>query len=64
MALNPELNIILKEMWRLDEKTLEGQVMDEKESEFYAMHLETIKNYYSSNSDYWQKKYIQHGNQN
>ena len=64
MALDHELNMILKEMWRLDEKTLGGQVLDEKESEFYATHLETIKKNYTSNSDYWNNKQIHHGNQN
>ena len=64
MALDHELNMLLKEMWRLDEKTLGGQVLDEKESEFYATHLETIKKYYTSNSDYWNNKQIHHGNQN
>lgn len=56
MALDSELNSILKEMWRLDEMIQEGEVLSDKEIEFYDNHLEIIKNYYIKNSNYWNNK--------
>ncbi len=58
MAINQELNKILKEMWRLDEKMFANEVLNEKEKEFYSEHLEDIKEYYKTNSKYWNEKDI------
>ena len=56
MALNEQLNKILKEMWLIDEKLTNGEVIFEEETEFYKNHLSTIKNYYHEQSLYWKEK--------
>lgn len=56
MALDEELNSILKEMWRIDEKIQDRQELDNNEKEFYTKNLETIQKYYTSNSNYWNNK--------
>lgn len=56
MALDEELNKILKEVWRLDEKINEGKELSTEEKGFYDSHLPTIKNYYHGQYLYWEKK--------
>lgn len=56
MALDQELNSVLKEMWRLDEKIKDGQELSDDERDFYTKNLEIIKKYYTSNSNYWNNK--------
>jgi hypothetical protein len=56
MALNEELNKILKEMWRIDEKFMNGGDVAVEEAEFYKNHLAIIKNYYQEQSLYWKEK--------
>lgn len=56
MAIDQELNKILKEMWRLDEKIVAGESLIETEKVFYNQYLETISNYYEKNGEYWQYK--------
>ncbi len=56
MALDEDLNKILKEMWKLDEKLLSGSFLAEEEKNFYNQNLKTIQEYYLKNSKYWQAK--------
>lgn len=56
MAIDKELNIILKEMWRLDDKLKAGESFVIDESLFYALHIRTITAYYESNARYWKMK--------
>lgn len=56
MAINEELNKILKEMWRIDEKNIGGESISSEESDFYKNHLSIIKNYYHEQYLYWDKK--------
>jgi hypothetical protein len=56
MPINQELNLILKEVWRIDEKLTSNEQLTETEKEFYNTHLETIQNYYAENNDYWKTK--------
>lgn len=56
MSLNEQLNIILKEMWRLEEKNIAGSQLDTTEKDFYNTHISDIKDYYSKNNSYWQSK--------
>ncbi len=56
MALNEELNKILKEVWRIDEKNTKGEFISGEEAEFYKKHVPTIKNYYREQYLYWEKK--------
>lgn len=56
MAINEELNKVLKEMWRIDEKGISGEILDDSEKIFYNEHLEDIRNYYVNNSLYWNSK--------
>lgn len=56
MPLNEELNKILKEVWRIDEKNTKGELLSPEEVRFYADHLPTIKNYYHEQYLYWEKK--------
>jgi hypothetical protein len=52
MGINPELNKVLKAMWRLDEQGCASQ--DEKD--FFEKHLPAIQAYYTNNAEYWNKK--------
>lgn len=54
--LDPELNNILKEMWRLDEKKIAGETWSDSEKEFFASHLSTIQEYYAASNAYWGNK--------
>lgn len=56
MAINEDLNKVLKEMWRLDEKREDGESLTVSEIDFYNNHLEVIKTYYKDQSSYWQQK--------
>lgn len=56
MPLNEQLNKVLKEMWRIDEKAINGESVSLEESEFYKNYLSTIKNYYHEQYLYWEKK--------
>lgn len=64
MALDQKLNSILKEMWRLDEKIIKGEMLEEYEQEFYSKNIEIIQKYYASNSEYWNNKKTHYGNKN
>lgn len=56
MAVDEELNKILKEMWRIDEKNINGGFISSDETDFYKNHLPTIKKYYREQYSYWEKK--------
>lgn len=56
MPIDINLNKILKEMWRLDEKISLGEVLSEQEVNFYDNHLNDIQQYYLKNDNYWQNK--------
>lgn len=56
MSTEELLNKILKEMWRLDEKTRSGSELSDDEKKFYNNHLAIIQNYYLKNNEYWQDK--------
>ena len=56
MALDEELNKILKEVWRIDEKNVKGENLLPEEMEFYNKNLPTIKSYYTDQYLYWKEK--------
>jgi len=56
MSLDKDLNTILKEMWRLDEKMSGGEDLNDAENNFYKLNLEVIKNYYKNQNSYWKEK--------
>jgi len=56
MAINQELNVILKQMWQLEEKIKANNTLSDTEKNFYNQHLIHIKNYYSDNKNYWENK--------
>lgn len=56
MPVEPALNTILKEMWRLQEKMDAGALMSESEQEFYNQNLNRIQEYYRDNETYWASK--------
>ena len=56
MPVDPNLNVILKEMWRLDEKISAGEALTREELAFYHNNLQTIVDYYQKNNEYWQGK--------
>lgn len=58
MAQNQELNKLLKEMWRLDEKLTGGKpgYITDDEIYFYNQNLSKIQEYYLKNSNYWKDK--------
>lgn len=60
MAIDTELNSVLKEMWRLDEKMYSGQPLSEKEEKFFSDNLAIISDYYKKNCRYWREKKTLH----
>jgi hypothetical protein len=56
MAIEDGVNMILKEMWRLDEKLGTIGSLDPTEKEFFNTHLDLIIQYYTQNSTYWKNK--------
>ena len=56
MAQDLELNKILKEMRRIDEKILSGGILGSEEVDFYDRNLSKIKKYYFDNHEYWNNK--------
>lgn len=56
MAQDQELNKILKQMWLLDEKITDGEILNISEKDFYNTHLENIQKYYTDNGEYWNRK--------
>ncbi len=56
MPINQERNIILKELWRIDEKFLSGEPLETNEKEFFNTNLQTIKDYYREFAEYWSTK--------
>lgn len=56
MPINQELNLKLKEMWRIDEKLASGGVLNDEERIFYNTYLLVIQNYYREMNDHWKKK--------
>ncbi len=56
MAIDIEVNKILKEMWRLDEMLVTGGSLSPAEKDFYNTNLSIIINYYNQNNQYWKDK--------
>lgn len=56
MPIDKELNLILKEMWRLDEKRKANESFTSEENSFYEHNINTIVVYYESNARYWSVK--------
>lgn len=56
MPIDPQVNKILKEMWRIDEKKQTDAEISDTEKEFYNTNLSIMQEYYSKNSNYWQNK--------
>lgn len=53
MAIDADLNKILKEMWRLDELRKKDIPLTEKEKKFFNTHWWTMIRYYSGNTQHW-----------
>lgn len=56
MAIDENLNKILKEMWRIDNKMMKKEVLELSEISFYNENLEIIKDYYWENNIHWKNK--------
>lgn len=56
MPIDVKLNLILKEMWRLNEKEKNKEPLNNNEKQFYDAHLQTIRDYYRSNAKHWNKQ--------
>ena len=56
MPIDENLNKILKEMWRLDNKLMKKEVLEMSEVSFYNENLPIIKNYYLENHIHWKDK--------
>ena len=57
MPIDENLNKILKEMWRLDNKQMKKEPLEMSEVQFYNAHLEIIQEYYWENNIHW-KNYL------
>lgn len=56
MPIDENLNLILKEMWRIDNKLMKKEALGEDEIKFYNQNLSVIKDYYWENNIYWKEK--------
>jgi hypothetical protein len=56
MAIDENLNKILKEMWRIDNKLMKKEPLEAAETSFYNENLEIIKDYYWENNIHWKDK--------
>ena len=56
MAIDENLNKILKEMWRIDNKLMKKEPLEVSETSFYNENLEIIKDYYWENNIHWKDK--------
>jgi hypothetical protein len=56
MPIDENLNRILKEMWRLDNKLMKHETLEPDEVKFYNQNLKIIKDYYWENNIYWRDK--------
>jgi hypothetical protein len=56
MPIDENLNTILKEMWRLDNKLMKKESLELSETRFYNEHLEIIQSYYWENNIHWKEK--------
>ena len=56
MAIDENLNKILKEMWRIDNKLMKKETLESSETTFYNENLEIIKDYYWENNIHWKDK--------
>jgi hypothetical protein len=56
MAIDENLNLILKEVWRIDNKLMKKEPLEDSELAFYNENLPIIKDYYVENYIYWKDK--------
>lgn len=56
MAIDENLNLILKEVWRIDNKLMKKEPLEDSEFAFYNENLPIIKDYYVENYIYWKDK--------
>lgn len=56
MPIDETLNKILKEMWRLDNKLMKKEILEDKEFSFYNEYLPIIQSYYLENHIHWKEK--------
>ncbi len=56
MPIDENLNRILKEMWRLDNKLMKKESLEVSETRFYNDNLKIIKDYYWENNIHWRDK--------
>ncbi len=56
MAIDENLNLILKEVWRIDNKIMKKEELEVSERAFYNENLPIIKDYYVENYIYWKDK--------
>ena len=58
MPLNPKVNTVLKEMWRLKEKRDNPEeILSVSEINFWSEHLNLMAEYYLINSDLWREEF-------
>lgn len=53
MLLDEQLDSILKEMWRMDEKRMNGEAFTVDESLFWSNNIDIVIKHYESNARYW-----------
>ena len=56
MPIDQNLNLLLKEVWRIDNKVMKKEELTDQEKSFYNEHLSIIKDYYVENYIYWKDK--------
>ena len=56
MPIDENLNKILKEMWRIDNKLMKKEELEATERSFYNSNLDIIKSYYWENNIHWKDK--------
>lgn len=56
MPIDENLNRLLKEVWRIDNRLMKKELLSEQETSFYNENLPIIKDYYTENYIYWRDK--------
>ena len=56
MPIDENLNRILKEMWRIDNKLMKKETLEPSEISFFNSNLDIIKDYYRENHIHWKDK--------
>ncbi len=56
LSIRASTNEMLKKMWAIQQKLVDGHTIDSTEVEYYNTNLVLIKKYYTEQYFYWQER--------